>query len=275
MTAPARPRRDDGTYAADPSRQDTVRDLVARYEAGATINALVAATGIPRTTVTDMLHDGGATMRPAVQPRIATPQQVTDMVARYLGDAPYTEPQTIRAIAVSVGLAYGTVRKELGRAGVLRSRSGGAHLSKCRATHCTSRAALRETEAELAAAVNALNEAVAELATLRRAISPYVIECPRCSAAAGDRCRTLAGPDGKGGRLTETHTERLVEAFYALPPVPPPMPDRAAKVPGPRVAEEPVRVCEAIYPRDNRIKCRKQSDHYPASYHRAGSVSWG
>jgi hypothetical protein len=107
-----------------------------------------------------------------------------------------------------------------------------------------------------------IKELESENEVLRRAISPYVVSCRKCGTEAGDRCRY---PDG---RMASTHTERIVDAFHAVPGRPEPSPAPAW-----------IESCGEPWGADRRVLCQQDTGHYPGTYHRASvnanqSVAW-
>jgi hypothetical protein len=88
--------------------------LIASYEAGATIEALVEETGVSYRRVRETLLAFGVTLRP---PMILVPPLPPGMVARYRNGA------SIRQLGVIYGHSYSQTRNMLRNAGVaLRPR---------------------------------------------------------------------------------------------------------------------------------------------------------
>jgi hypothetical protein len=96
-----------------------VEQVVARYEAGATVRELVAEFGFDRTTVIRQLRRNNVELRPHV--RKLTDLKVTEAAQLYS-----TGLSTVKVGAI-FGVDAETIRKELIRAGIpLRPRRGAA-----------------------------------------------------------------------------------------------------------------------------------------------------
>ena len=92
-------------------------ELVAAYEAGATITELASRFDCSRTTVADVLRDAGLTLRPR-GPRSPLDGREAEVVAAYEAGA------TVRELVEQLGANQRTVRKVLSDAGVVMRRVG-------------------------------------------------------------------------------------------------------------------------------------------------------
>lgn len=101
------------------SKQETARILARRYEAGASIVALVRQTGMDKRAIRTMLVDAGVDL-PVSHP--LTADEAEQVVARYQAG------ESIRTLAASMGCSYGTIRAALHAAQVpMRPRGDNRH----------------------------------------------------------------------------------------------------------------------------------------------------
>jgi len=92
-----------------------IDDLVARYEAGSTIEILASKFGVHRTTVMDHLRRRAVPRR---TPRKLTDQMVADAAHRY------SSGETLAGVAEQLGIAPSTITRELRLAGIPIRRRG-------------------------------------------------------------------------------------------------------------------------------------------------------
>lgn len=92
--------------------------IAVRFRAGETVNELVAATGLHRSTVRAILEGHGVTFDPVPQQRRLTVEEKAEIVAAYRPGEP------MRPFAARVGVGSRTARLILASAGVRTLRRG-------------------------------------------------------------------------------------------------------------------------------------------------------
>lgn len=106
--------REAGRSLVGTDEQETARSLVRRYTDGASIAALVRATGLDKRVIRGMLVSQGVVL----PERHSLADDELDQV-----EVRYRAGESIRELAVSYGISYGTVRAALLALGVeLRPR---------------------------------------------------------------------------------------------------------------------------------------------------------
>ncbi|MFI9272623.1 helix-turn-helix domain-containing protein [Kitasatospora sp. NPDC052896] len=121
MRTPQQTRR----LRADPQRRRLAADLRARYEDGATVATLVKIAGRSARTVRRLLHEAGATLRPARRRQLPAPEAAAarEQLKRDLR-ANYDAGDSIQVLAQATRLSTRTVHRLLREAGTtMRSPS--------------------------------------------------------------------------------------------------------------------------------------------------------